>query len=180
MGVSVFSQYSSEIVTTARKQQLNYNNQEESSNMGYLSFAVVIFVASFTLFGTKLNEASAVPILASRNDNVAVDLELEKRGDPVLMTTDPPTFTEHKDHQCTSTKGRNTLTGTAAACAKDPKCPGYEDKGKGRLTKRCKGELKFDGLVGMKASTTGITVWIKNHCNDGLKNQDEEDADCGG
>ena len=29
--------------------------------MGYLSFAVVISVASFTLFGTKLNEASAEP-----------------------------------------------------------------------------------------------------------------------
>ena len=44
--------------------------------MGYLSFAVIIFVASFTLFGTKLNEASAEPILNRWNDNVAVDLEL--------------------------------------------------------------------------------------------------------
>ena len=46
--------------------------------MGYLSFAVVISVASFTLFGTTLNEASAEPILARWNDNVAVDLGLGK------------------------------------------------------------------------------------------------------
>ena len=52
---------------------------EESINMGYLSFAVVISVASFTLFGTTLNEASAEPILARWNDNnVAVDLGLGK------------------------------------------------------------------------------------------------------
>ena len=46
--------------------------------MGYLSFAVIIFVASFTLFGTKLNEASAESILDRWNDNVAVDLGLGK------------------------------------------------------------------------------------------------------
>ena len=46
--------------------------------MGYLSFAVVISVASFTLFGTTLNEASAEPLLARWNDNVAVDLGLGK------------------------------------------------------------------------------------------------------
>ena len=46
--------------------------------MGYLSFAVVISVASVTLFGTTLNEASAEPILARWNDNVAVDLGLGK------------------------------------------------------------------------------------------------------
>ena len=81
------------------------------------------------------------------------------------MTTDPPTFTKHADHKCTSTKGRNTLTGTAAGCAKDPKCPGYEDKGKGKLTKRCKGEVKIGdgsdnaatGMKGMEAKT-GIDV----------------------
>ena len=90
------------------------------------------------------------------------------------MTTDPPTFTEHADHQCTSTKGRNSLTGTAAACAKDPKCPGYEDRGKGKLTKRCKGDLKFGdgttsdttGMKGMKKqeenAKTKITVHIKS------------------
>ena len=46
--------------------------------MGYLSFAVVISVASFMLFGTTLNEASAEPLLARWNDNVAVDLGLGK------------------------------------------------------------------------------------------------------
>jgi len=185
MGVSVFSEYSSEIVTTVRKQQLNNNSKEESINMGYLSFAVIISVASFTLFGTTLNEASAEPILARWNDNVAVDLGLEKRSDPVLVTTKKPTFKEHADHTCSKQHGPNSAAGVEAGCAKDPKCPGYTLNG--NKGKRCKGELKFGdgteddttGMKGMKAKT-GKKVFIKEHCADGLKNQDEEDVDCGG
>ena len=93
----------------------------------------------------------------------------KKGGDPVLITTDPPTFTEHAELQCTSGKGKSTLTGISAGCAKDPKCPGYEDKGKGKKTRRCTGELKFGdgsdnadtGMKGMVAKT-GIKVFIKS------------------
>ena len=84
------------------------------------------------------------------------------------MTTNPPTFTEHKDHKCTAGKGSNSLPGTAAGCARDPKCPGYEDKGKGKKTRRCTGTLKMgdgsdDDTTGMKGieAKTGINVLIK-------------------
>ena len=46
--------------------------------MGYISFAVVILVASLALPSTKVNEASAEPVLARWNDNVAKDLGLRK------------------------------------------------------------------------------------------------------
>merc|ERR1712136_566404 len=186
MGVSVFSEYSSEIVTTVRKQQLNNNSKEESINMGYLSFAVVISVASFTLFGTTLNEASAEPLLARWNDNVAVDLGLEKRSDVIFVTKTEVAFKEHANFACPKTYGRrNTVGGTSAGCAKDPKCPGYSVSGP--YARRCKQTLKFgDGsdnaATGRQnmAENPGKKGFIKEHCADELKNQDEEDIDCGG
>jgi len=95
-------------------------------------------------------------------------------------TTNTATLTEYKGVTCKKKRwSKNSPNGIKATCIKDPKCWAIERKSycKGR-----KGPNVFTmkvGMVNLKEQKGG-TVWIKDHCADHVKNQDEEGVDCGG
>ena len=92
--------------------------------------------------------------------------EIREDDDPPI-TTDPPTWTEHKDVICLKMHGKTTHTGVAAGCERDPKCPAYAFTS-GTKGMRCKGEVKIGdgtdneetGMKGLKASE-GKKVFIR-------------------
>lgn len=99
------------------------------------------------------------------------------------------TYKEVADKQCTKSMYGNSAAGVKAGCDRNKDCYGYVITG--GSGKMCHKKSLAKGIdfpkVGLDETNKdhvldgkGKKLFIKMNCKDGIKNQDEEDVDCGG